>query len=78
MQQFWDQVSKFKVEMGDQAGENILRYDPDVEGLPRSKDRVRVLVAIPAYFESSSCRLQHRLKRLHYFRNFYPFIHYEK
>ena len=29
MQQFWDQGSKFKVEMWDQVGENIPRYDPD-------------------------------------------------
>ena len=28
LQQFGDQVSKFKVEMGDQVGENIPRYDP--------------------------------------------------
>ena len=27
LQQFWDQVSKLKVEMGDQAVENIPRYD---------------------------------------------------
>ena len=30
MQQFWDQGSKFKVKMGDQAGQNIPRYDPEI------------------------------------------------
>ena len=30
MQQFWDQRSKFKVEMWDQAGNNIPRYDPEI------------------------------------------------
>ena len=28
LQQFWDQGPKFKVEMWDQVGENIPRYDP--------------------------------------------------
>ena len=30
LQQFWDQGSKFNVEMWDQVGENITRYDPGI------------------------------------------------
>ena len=31
LQQFWDQGSKFKVELWDQAEENIPLYDPDMQ-----------------------------------------------
>ena len=42
LQQFWDQGSKFKVEVWDQAGENIPRCDPVRALLLRQRIRISV------------------------------------